>query len=940
MKKICSFILLILLLVTSNLSVFAEDDSYDSDSLIDVQPVFTGGSREPQNIYKDVEFLQPEFIRNSEDKTVKNMYKVLSGLNIIRGDDNITEDVSVTRGQFAAWAVRFANLNSEDNAGRYFKDTDSENKYYSEINTAAMMGYVSGEGGIFEPDKTITYAEAVSIVSKLLGYTAYAEANGGYPGGYLKAARMSGLGDIGKTDLDDELNVSSAIKLIYDALDAYVFEWDSYSESKVSFAKNNKAIYEFFGLHFVYGRADSNFVTAFPGKTKVGNGEMSVDGVVYKTSDNGMCADLFGYYVEALADDDNNIKVAVKDYDRISETVINASDISDFEDFTYTYGDKDKRVKIDSNHILIVNGIRLSEYSLKDFVPETGNVTLLSDNGSKPDVVIVNNGYPFVMKECVGENESDVMFQSVYSGAQFRLKLSDNDLDAKFYLNGDEINFSVEKSILYDADADEYKQYCLPDIPENSVLNIFADKYKTVNGAAVPADDASVVRIYITTQYVEGYVSFYGNGNITVDDEELYVAKRNVLNLSDIEIKSRISGKFLLDCEGNVTAYIPEITTEMYAYLIDVIYDDEKRSDNLRIKLIDEKGNKTVYDAEERIKLNGQRVKDTEDLYKKLRQSAAYTRDDGEIGQVISFVKNDNDRIVSLNVADKSVGVNKSENRITRNCEKTTLKSRTENGDSYYTPSGVVLYNPGERVIFNVPSTYSSDENEYYVMDDWGYNQAERTAEVYDCDENLIPSVVVVYGDEKNTFDLPYFLVDRVVREIDEKGDINTYVYGLNGKYTTFVKYKANSDSMFDGLKRGDFLTVCGRDDTVYDYTVVKSIDEIKAFDVSSSYRMTSYECNDVFELYSVFDNSFVVLQRGMLTDKGAREYQQCNYLVVEGSNLFLYDESFGKEAKIESFYNPEYLDNALNDGNDKASKVFIYTKGTNTIYAIVYKGI
>lgn len=940
MKKICSYILLILLLFTSSLNVFAEDDSYDSDNLIDVQPVFTGGSREPQNIYSDVEFLQPEFVRNSGDKNLKKMYQILSGLNIIRSGDVIMSDIPVTRAQFTAWIVRFANLNVTDNVNRYFKDVTADNKYCTEINTAAMMGYISGEDGTFEPDEPITYAEAVSIAVKALGYSIYAEVNGGYPSGYLKAARISGLNTVEKNNLDGELYFGSAAELIYNALDAYVFDWSSYSDSKVNFAKNDKALYAFFELNFIYGRVDANFVTSLPGRTKTGNGEMAIDGIVYKAPDSGMCVDLLGYYVEALADDDNNIKIAVKDYDRISETIINGSEINNFEDFTYTYGDNDKRVKINPNHILIVNGIRVSEYSLKDFVPEMGNVVLLSDNGSKPDTVIVNNGYPFIMKECVGENEADVLFKSVYSDVQFGLKLSDGELNAKFYLNGDEINFSVKKSILYDADADEYKQYCLPDIPENSVLNIFADKYKFVNGSAVPADDASIVRIYITTQYVEGYVGSYSGGNITVDDEELYVANRNVLNLSDVKIKSRIQGKFLLDCEGNVTACIPANSSEMYAYLIDAIYDDEKRGGSLRLKLIDEKGNKNIYDINDKIKINGQRGDDTEDLYNKLRQSASYTRDDGEIGQVISFAKNDDGRIVSINVADKSIGINKSENCITRNCKKTTLKSRTENGNSYYTPNGVVLYNPGERVIFNVPSVYSSDENEYYVMEDWGYNQTERTTEMYDCDKNLIPAVVVVYSDEKNALDLPYFMVDRAVREVDEDGNINTYIYGLDGKHTTLVKYKANKDNMFDGLKRGDFLIVYGRDDTVYDYTVVKSIDEIKTFDVSSSYRMTSYECNDVFELYSVFDNSYIVLQRGMITEKGAREYQQCNYLVVEGTNLFLYDATVGKNAKIESFYNPEYLDNALNDGNDKASKVYIYTKGTDTIYVIVYKGI
>lgn len=939
MKKICSYILLILLLFTSCLNVLAEDNPYDSGNWIDVQPVFSGGSRAPQNIYTDVEFLQPEFARSIDDNTVLKRYQVLSGLNIIRNSDNISADNTVTRAQFAAWMVRFANLNISNSTDLYFNDVSSENEYYSEVNTAARMGYVSGEEGNFQPDKSISYIEAVSIVSNVLGYNAYAEVNGGYPSGYLKAAKKSGLNSIRTIEQNNNLNVYSAIELIYNALDAYVLEWNGYNERNINFTQKNKALYEFFGLNFVYGRADANFVTSLPGVTKTDVSEMSIDGITYKTSDNGMCVDLLGYYVEAFADDDNNIKVAVKDYDRISETIINGSEINGFENFTYTYGGNNKRIKIDPNHILIINGIRVSEYSLKDFVPEMGSVVLLSDNGSKPNVVIVNNGFPFVMQECVGENESDVVFQSVFSGTQFKLKLSDDEQNVKLYLNGNEINFSVAKSILYDADGDEYKQYCLPAIPKNAVLNVFADKYKIVNGTAVPADDANVVRVYITTQSIDGYVNSYSNNALTIDGKKLYVSKRNVFNLAEVEVKRGVNGKFLLNCEGDVAAFLPINEPEMYAYLIDVSYNDKKLDESLYIKLIDEKGNKSVYDINDKVKINGQRGDNIKDLYNKLRQSASYTRDDGEIGQVISFVKNDSGRIVSINVADKSIGINKSENCITRNCEKTTLKSRTENGNSYYTPNGVVLYNPGERVIFNVPAIYSSDENEYYVMKYWGYNP-ERTTEIYECDKNLIPGVVVVYSDENNTFDLPYFMVDRVVRETDEVGNTGTYLYGLDGKHTTFVKYKANKDNMFDDLKCGDFLIVYGRNDTVYDYTVVKAIDEIKAFDVSADYRVTDYECNDVFELYSVFDNSFVVLQRGMLMEKGAREYQQCNYLVVEGSNLFLYDATVGKDAKIESFYNPEYLDNALNDGNDKASKVYIYTKGTDTIYAIVYKGI
>ena len=97
--------------------------------------------------------------------------KVLSSKGIIAGSNGMFEpDRPVTRAEFAAMAARFSG---EDGKGvNVFSDVFADEWYYGAVSCAAQNGWISGyPDGTFRPQNSITRAEAVTIVNKMLGRT-------------------------------------------------------------------------------------------------------------------------------------------------------------------------------------------------------------------------------------------------------------------------------------------------------------------------------------------------------------------------------------------------------------------------------------------------------------------------------------------------------------------------------------------------------------------------------------------------------------------------------------------------------------------------------------------------------------------------------------------------------------------------------------------------
>jgi len=136
-----------------------------------------------------------------QDEKTAAAVDVLQSLGVINGfpDGTFKPDDTLTRAQFTKMAVSLKqNIESELAlaAGRtIFPDVKSNHWAAKYINYAGDIknGIINGRtDGLFHPNDDITYAEAVTILMRMLGYTD-AEVGMVWPDGYMNAAVICGL---------------------------------------------------------------------------------------------------------------------------------------------------------------------------------------------------------------------------------------------------------------------------------------------------------------------------------------------------------------------------------------------------------------------------------------------------------------------------------------------------------------------------------------------------------------------------------------------------------------------------------------------------------------------------------------------------------------------------------------------------------------------------
>lgn len=127
----------------------------------------------------------------------------LTGMGIVQGDPDGTfqPDRAVTRAEMTAMIIRALGSENAANsmAGRdtVFSDVDHNHwaaGYVAVANTTNPM-FIKGMGdGTFAPEATVTYAQAIAMLVRAVGYETWANPNGdGYPNGYLAQAGTLGI---------------------------------------------------------------------------------------------------------------------------------------------------------------------------------------------------------------------------------------------------------------------------------------------------------------------------------------------------------------------------------------------------------------------------------------------------------------------------------------------------------------------------------------------------------------------------------------------------------------------------------------------------------------------------------------------------------------------------------------------------------------------------
>lgn len=125
----------------------------------------------------------------------------LSSLGIMNGDPdgNMRLNNNITRAEAAKMlciAKTTQDVIDSSEITESFKDVPESHWAYRYICYAKKNGIVNGdENGNFNPEANITNAEIAKMVVSLLGYSVFADNNGGYPIGYMLAATRFGVTD-------------------------------------------------------------------------------------------------------------------------------------------------------------------------------------------------------------------------------------------------------------------------------------------------------------------------------------------------------------------------------------------------------------------------------------------------------------------------------------------------------------------------------------------------------------------------------------------------------------------------------------------------------------------------------------------------------------------------------------------------------------------------
>ena len=97
----------------------------------------------------------------------------LASLGVIKGigDDQFAPNRTITRAEFTVIAMRFANVSAD--VTNPFTDIATNDWYYTAVTSAVSYGWITGySDGSFRPQATITRAEVVTIVNRMLNRTA------------------------------------------------------------------------------------------------------------------------------------------------------------------------------------------------------------------------------------------------------------------------------------------------------------------------------------------------------------------------------------------------------------------------------------------------------------------------------------------------------------------------------------------------------------------------------------------------------------------------------------------------------------------------------------------------------------------------------------------------------------------------------------------------
>lgn len=555
--------------------------------------------------------------------------QILQALDIMTGDGdgNFRPNDTIKRSEVTKMAVLAMGLGDAAESAKgtsNYPDVGVDHWANGYINVATSQGLVIGyDTGEFLPDKEITYAEAMTIFVRAMGYEIYAQSKGGYPQGYIVAGSNNGLTKNVQGSNTDPISRGNVAYMAVNALNANMMEQTGFGEDAKWEVTDKTLLEDKLEVSKKTGQVTAIEDTALAGDSTLKRGQIKIDDEVYETAYN--MNNLLGYnvtyYVRENDNDDMEVILALpienknKTFTIEADLMANIADRGAYKTINY-YKDENSTtvsyVTLDTEPTMIYNGkYETLDYDLIDIAGASGKVDLLdTDSNGRYDIVFVTEYATIVVEEVTSTNK----IIDKYGRPTIKLDEENEDLSYRIMHGADELN--------------------LEDLEEYDVLSVAASK------------DELLYDIQVSRKTVEGKITGIDDEGYEINGEHY---KLDPSYVEDFNLGTE--GVFYLDIQDKIAGVDTTVTASSnYAYLLRA--HTSEATDDSTFKVFTKAGKEVTLTANEKIRYNGQGGTLASSVVTELGSGAATTK------QLITYSLNSDGKLVALNTAQDNTSTN------------------------------------------------------------------------------------------------------------------------------------------------------------------------------------------------------------------------------------------------------------------------------------------
>lgn len=829
---------------------------------------------------------------------------IVASLGVLPSEDYRLDNEWVTRAQMAYITAMLSGLSSYEIAQPgevFYSDVPAEHPFAAHINVMSRFGFIKGfSDGMFEPDYKVTHTDVAFSLISVLGLQAEAEAQGGYPNGYLMLASKHRLfkDSTGPYITQREMNL-----IILRAVDVKGVKSNNFIDGEVVYDSNNEftILEDILKFSKIEGIVTKNAFSSLYDSTNVAEGFIQIGDSLLRTGTSG-AEDLFGYnvtaYVRNYEDDWSQVVYIAPRYDSVR---IYDEDISEETNVKYVASYKNEKIiryRLSNDTEYIYNGKLERGLSKSDICVKSGWLDLIDNNNdSSYDIVKITSYDNYFVDAISAEKE--------YVTDAYGKTLDLANADYKIYSNGEAVELAAAKphDVLSAAVSKDGKY---------AVIHIVSD---IVVGEITKVDKVEKTYLISFDSYEmsDSYLAAFNDGKAR-------------------ELCLGLVGSYYLDIRGRIAGYSDEVeeSPESYGYLFAIGSTKSSLSPELIVKIYTAEGEFQVFSPAKTLTVDGKAYKSPEknDLINAVKLA------DGSIRQLIRYRLNERAQLRMIDTQKVNDQYGETAVNSLSRCPKGNSNEAFiwENSNNV---QGAFFISP-KTALFVVPTGESADDETLYSTSTGSaYFRYARSyyAEGYDTETDFIARAVVVLSGDTDTGGGSYFVVDKVLDVLDEEtGEETKKIIAHDGS-----EYIAKDKTVFDGLERGDLIEV--GQDARQRVNVVTIIMDSSELPIPTTSFGTEWDSPHVYRAERRWTVMVVLDRKGDIFDGALLD----SYGNIDESTRFLYQWSPMKPVVFDSAMDKVYIGDATDIdealySNNANSRVVVRQNYSTVGLVYVYK--